>query len=59
MVAMQDRGMVITGAGGGLGQTFVRRFAAAGARVSACDRPGTDRAASGDLTVLSPIGGRG
>jgi len=31
--AMQDAGMVVTGAGGGIGAALARRFAAAGARV--------------------------
>ncbi|MCC5975416.1 MAG: SDR family oxidoreductase [Rubellimicrobium sp.] len=42
---MQDKRIVITGAGGGLGQALVARFAAAGAHVIACDRPGADLSA--------------
>jgi len=38
---LAGRRVAITGAGGGLGATLVARFAAAGARVLACDLPGS------------------
>lgn len=36
-----SRTVLVTGAGGGLGQVIARLFAARGARVTGCDRPGT------------------
>lgn len=33
METLQDKGVVVTGAGGGIGAALARRFAAAGARV--------------------------
>jgi NAD(P)-dependent dehydrogenase (short-subunit alcohol dehydrogenase family) len=44
--ALEGRRVVITGAGGGIGSTLVRRFADAGASVVACDAPGVDLSAA-------------
>ena len=38
MFGLQDRHVVISGAGGGIGRALVAAFKAAGARVTACDR---------------------
>ncbi|MFS8203815.1 SDR family oxidoreductase [Streptomyces sp. CWNU-52B] len=50
--AMQDAGVVVTGAGGGIGAALARRFAAAGARVVVNDLDGAKAAA-----VAEEIGG--
>lgn len=41
MFALEDKRVVITGARGGVGAVLVRHFADLGARVVACDLPGT------------------
>jgi len=50
--AMQDAGVVVTGAGGGIGAALARRFAAAGARVVVNDLDGAKAEA-----VAGEIGG--
>ncbi len=45
MIPMTGKRVVVTGAGGGIGQALVRRFAEAGAAVVGCDLPGMDLSA--------------
>lgn len=52
---LAGRRVAITGAAGGLGRTLVARFAAAGARVLACDLPDSPvERMAGEATGLSP-----
>ncbi|PDQ19478.1 SDR family oxidoreductase [Mesorhizobium sanjuanii] len=46
MIDFGGRGVVVTGAGGGVGSALVEVLSACGARVIACDREGTDLGAT-------------
>lgn len=48
MIGLEGKRVVITGAAGGVGSALVRRFAAFGATIVACDVPDTD---FGDLPI--------
>ncbi len=48
METLQDKGVVVTGAGGGIGAALARRFAAAGARVAVNDMDGAKAKAVAD-----------
>jgi NAD(P)-dependent dehydrogenase (short-subunit alcohol dehydrogenase family) len=53
MARLSDRGVIVTGAAGGIGAVFARTLAAAGARASVCDL----RAPDATVAAIREAGG--